>query len=165
MSEQAIAFLVAVAAGFSIGFFYDAFRVIRLAFPHSSLVVQIEDVLYWLCTPFYFFYVLLRVGYGDVRFFSFLGAFLGVLLYFLTLSRLVMKISAFIIRVIKAVLKIIIFPFVWISKIIFKFFKLIKKMLKKLVNFVKKPLRLLRFYVMLKMREYLFELRVIFRKI
>ena len=104
VSEQAWLFLSACAAGFVIGFVYDAFRIIRIAIPHPSFLIQLEDILYWALALAGMFIFLQHTTGGEVRAYSIFGAGLGALLYFLTLSVVIMAVSAAIISFIKKVL-------------------------------------------------------------
>ena len=101
VSEQALLFLSACAAGFVIGFVYDIFRVVRIALPHPSFLIQLEDLLYWALAFISMFMFLHRTTGGEVRAYSLLGAALGALVYFLSLSAVVMAIFSAIISFVK----------------------------------------------------------------
>ena len=101
MSGQAITFLAMGLLGFATGFAYDAVRVLRRVVPHGNIVAQIEDIAFWMLASLLAFYFLLNHNYGEVRGFSVAGYFLGMLLYFIALSPLVMKISAAVIEAVK----------------------------------------------------------------
>lgn len=103
MSEQAWLFLSTVVIGFFIGFLYDIFRVLRRTVPHRAFVVQIEDVLYWGCASVLMFYFMLFRNYGEIRFFSIVGAVVGVVLYFCSLSRVFMSAAVAFIEFMKKV--------------------------------------------------------------
>jgi len=107
VSEQARLFLLACAAGFAIGFMYDVFRLIRVAIPHPSVLIQLEDVAYWLLAAGGMFIFLQHTMDGEVRAYSIFGAFLGALIYFLTLSVVIMAVSTAIINFIKRVLAVL----------------------------------------------------------
>ena len=121
MSGQGLLFLTTVAAGFAIGFVYDIFRIVRKTVPHSHLMVQVEDVLYWVAVSLLMFYFMLHRNYGEIRFFSIAGAALGMILYFYSVSVIVMKVSVvvigFIQKVILAVVGILLVPFKWLINI------------------------------------------------
>ncbi|MCL2851625.1 MAG: spore cortex biosynthesis protein YabQ [Defluviitaleaceae bacterium] len=108
VSEQARLFLFACAAGFVIGLVYDAFRIIRLAVPHPSFLIQLEDVLYWaLASAGMFIFMQYTTG-GEVRAYSIFGTALGALIYFMTLSAFIMAVSTAIINLVKKILAAII---------------------------------------------------------
>ena len=104
VSEQARLFLLACAAGFFIGLVYDAFRIIRIAIPHPSFLIHLEDILYWALASVGMFIFLQHTMAGEVRAYSIFGAALGALLYFLTLSLAIMAVSTAIISFCKKVL-------------------------------------------------------------
>jgi len=134
MSGQAWLFLGTVAAGFVIGFVYDIFRIARKTARHKPWLVQLEDVLYWTIASVLMFYFMLRQNHGEVRFFAIAGAAIGMVLYFHSLSPLIIKVSVTIInfiqkviltivriilipiRVLLSLLKILVKPLQWLAK-------------------------------------------------
>jgi len=104
MQGQAFVFLVAVVTGFVCGFVFDLFRIIRKAVKHGTVITQIEDVIFWVIASLVMFYTMFTANSGEVRAFSVLGAFLGMVLYFYTISRVIIKVSSKIIEMIKRVL-------------------------------------------------------------
>ena len=87
MSEQAVSFLFAVAAGALLGNFYDFFRVFRRIVRHKTAATTIEDAVFWITATLLTFLLLLYENSGEIRGFTFLGVTLGAVLYFCTLSR------------------------------------------------------------------------------
>jgi len=114
MTEQVHTFLAIAGIGFVIGFFYDFLRLFRKFIKHSALACNIEDAVYWALTLVMVFYFMLNRFYGEIRFFSVLGFFLGMILYFATISDVVLKVLSliwvFIAKVIRTLIKIIVFP-------------------------------------------------------
>ena len=152
VSEQAYLFLLACIAGFAIGFVYDGFRLIRVALPHPSWLIQLEDVLYWGLASASMFIFLQHTTDGEVRAYSIFGAFLGALIYFLTLSVVIMAVSTAIINFIKRVLAVLIsaillplelvlriaaIPYGMAHKFLYTLRKPCKKLLQNLVSCVK----------------------------
>lgn len=86
------------------GLFYDGLRVFRHALRHNAFWVQAEDGLFWLLAVFLVFCVMLHANAGEIRFFTILGLFGGMGLYFLTLSRMVLAVSDKIISAVKYML-------------------------------------------------------------
>ncbi|MCL2421678.1 MAG: spore cortex biosynthesis protein YabQ, partial [Defluviitaleaceae bacterium] len=122
MSGQAWLFLTTVAAGFVIGFVYDLFRILRKTVKHGTLWVQLEDILYWLAVSLLMFYFMLHRNYGEIRFFSIAGAALGMIIYFYSVSFVVIKVSVAVIEFSKKVLftvaRILLAPVRWLLKIL-----------------------------------------------
>jgi spore cortex biosynthesis protein YabQ len=114
MPGQAWLFLVTVGVGGAAAAFYDLFRVLRRVIRHPRWLVHFEDAFYWLAVTVLVFYYMLHRNYGEIRFFALLGMGVGVVLYFVTVSRLVVKISVGIVeylkKVIAAVVRIILLP-------------------------------------------------------
>jgi len=114
MSGQGWLFLSTVLVGAAIGLLYDAFRIFRKTAPHSSFAVQLEDLFFWVAATGLTFYYMLHRNYGEIRPFALLGFVVGVLLYFATLSRVVMVVFVAVInylkRVIAAAVRIILIP-------------------------------------------------------
>ena len=104
MSGQAWLFLSTVAAGAVMGFVYDIFRIARKTARHKGWLVQVEDVLYCAGVSALMFGFMLHRNYGEIRFFVIIGAGLGMLLYFFSLSPVVIKISVAVIRFVQKVL-------------------------------------------------------------
>lgn len=92
MSYQAQLFLFCVFLGILIGVFYDLIRLFRRIFPHSLMTIQLEDLIYWILSAIFVFLAVLRKNYGDIRPFLILGLFLGVIIYFLLLSPVILKV-------------------------------------------------------------------------
>lgn len=104
LQGQAQLFLLTVLLGGALGLVYDCLRVFRHIIPHKRLWVQLEDGLFWMIAIFFVFAVMLGANDGEIRFFSILGMFGGMGLYFLTLSHLVIAVSDRVIYVVKKVL-------------------------------------------------------------
>ena len=90
---QAATFLVTVATGFALGIFYDVFRIIRRILRVKFIGTAIFDFLFWVVCVVALFLVLLVVNFAEIRFFVFLGMFLGLVLHFVTLSQIFMALA------------------------------------------------------------------------
>lgn len=117
LAEQTLFFLQAILLGAALGLLYDGFRITRLAVKTPDGVVFAEDVLFFALCAVSTFLFLMRTIDGQLRFFILLGAGLGALLYSLTLSIAVMRVSEAIIRVVKGILR---FIFRWLLYPIFR---------------------------------------------
>lgn len=123
ISNQASLFLIFTIEGIIIGLIFDIFRILRKSFKTTDIVTYIEDILFWLITGILILYTIFVFNYGEIRFFMFIGIFIGAMLYMLLISRYVIKISVttieFIKKTIMLILKIVIFPIYKIFKKIF----------------------------------------------
>ena len=122
ISSQVYIFLYSVAGGALIAFMYDVFRIKRKAIKTGVFIIQLEDLIFWLLVAFVVFGVLYYSNEGEIRGFIFIGTVLGAVLYMLVLSRVIMSISMFalkiIYRIVKAIWKVISYPFMLLFKIL-----------------------------------------------
>ncbi|WP_178020532.1 spore cortex biosynthesis protein YabQ [uncultured Paenibacillus sp.] len=115
-----------LASGGIMGIAFDSYRVVsgQLRFPRWS--VHALDLLYWLAAALFVFRTLYHSNHGELRFYVFLGLFLGIWIYFLFLSviterfvlmlmRIVNSIYRFIVRMIEI---FIIAPLQWLVKMV-----------------------------------------------
>ena len=107
LHAQARLFLLTVLMGGALGLFYDALRLFRQAFRHKALWVQVEDGLFWLLAVLLVFCVMLRANAGEIRFFTILGLFGGMGLYFLICSRSVLVLGEKGLCLLKAALRLL----------------------------------------------------------
>lgn len=68
------------------GVAYDSYRVLSLKFAFPKWLNAMLDLLYWLWAALLVFRMLYAGNQGELRFYVFLGLFLGVWIYFLIFS-------------------------------------------------------------------------------
>lgn len=127
-SNQAYLFLIFTVNGILIGFLFDIFRILRKSFKTNDLVTYIEDIIFWILTGIIILFSMCKFCDGELRGFTIIGIVIGVILYMLTISTYIIKISVFIINILKTIIgkiiKVIVYPFklIWgiMKKIIFK---------------------------------------------
>jgi len=124
VSTQAYIFLCAIVGGIVIAFIYDIFRVKRKAVKTSAIVIYVEDLVFWLIVVAVMFAVLFFSNEGEIRGYIFIGTILGIILYNLIFSRIVMAAFLFILKMLyKALMflwRLAAYPF----KILFKMLSL-----------------------------------------
>ena len=122
MADQTTFFMLTVLLGAVSGFIYDIFRIIRKIVKHPDFLTQFEDLLYWVVVSILFFYYILHRNSGEVRIYAIIGMFSGMCLYFLTLSKLIIRASVFIIdlvkKIISAAVRIILIPLKFLVKLL-----------------------------------------------
>ena len=91
MDNQGILFLIYVIVGLFIGFVFDLFRALRKSIKTSNIVTYIEDIIFWIIVGFVVIGTNLKFNYGELRLYIFLGILLGAVVYFLILSKNVVK--------------------------------------------------------------------------
>ena len=140
--NQANLFLIFVINGAIIGLVFDIFRILRKSFKTSDIITIIEDILFWIITGIIILYSIFIFNDGEIRFFMFIGIFLGVMLYMLILSQHIIKIS---VRIILTIKRILTFIFKILISPIQAIYKIIKNILKKPILFcfinIKKTIR------------------------
>ncbi|QEK11085.1 spore cortex biosynthesis protein YabQ [Crassaminicella thermophila] len=104
VSEQMYVFLATLYGGIIIGFIYDLYRIFRCIFKPKKLATIIEDLIFWIVISITAVSVLLFSNEGQLRFYTFLGFFAGVLLYNRILSNFIIKIIIVFLRALKKVL-------------------------------------------------------------
>lgn len=132
VTNQGNLFLIFVINGVIIGLLFDIFRILRKSFKTSDIVTIIQDILFWIISGIIVLYSIFIFNNGEIRFFMFIGIFLGVLLYMISLSKYIIKISVEIIKVIKIIINFIIKILIFPVKTIYN---ISKKLLKKPILF------------------------------
>jgi len=82
-----------------VAFVYDIFRVRRKAIKSSNLIVYFEDFIYWIIVALILFAIIYRSNEGELRGYLMLGVAIGIILYALLLSRIVMAVFLFVIKI------------------------------------------------------------------
>lgn len=88
LETQWMTLLWMLLSGGLLGIVFDSYRVVsgRLHFSHFS--VHVLDLLYWIFAAVFVFRMLYISNHGELRFYVFLGLFLGIWIHFLFLSSL-----------------------------------------------------------------------------
>lgn len=138
--NQTYLFIVFTIVGIIIGVLFDIFRILRKSFKTKDIVTYIEDILFWILTGIIILFSMYKFSNGELRFFMIIGIIMGTLMYMITFSRYVIKISVFIIKIIKT---IIVYPVKVVEKILKKIiirpiFIICINFKKNFINFVKK---------------------------
>lgn len=77
--------------GIIITFVYDNIRVCRRVIRHNTFFISVEDLFFWVLVSLSIFLLQHRENDGVFRWFSVVGAFLGMLIYRKTISRFYVK--------------------------------------------------------------------------
>jgi len=159
---------MSVGLGFFAGFVYDLFRIFRKSVKHPDFLTQLEDLIFWIFVSGLIFYFVLNRNSGEMRFYIILGTFLGMGLYFLTISKPVLAVSIAVIRFITKVLltmyKMVAFPI----RILIRIFLIpvhiigmrVKKIQKPAKKLLQKPVR----YAKIKTHRLARDLKIILTK-
>ena len=71
----------ALMLGMLLRFFYDWFLIARRLMPHGTIVVSVEDLLFWAIFAISIFVLLYNENNGVLRWFAVAGTFAGMFLY------------------------------------------------------------------------------------
>lgn len=77
--EEIIGFFIAFVSGAVVRLCYHCISCFRANFRHHLLLVEIEDMLYWITTAIYLFVQIYYTSNGVVRWYFALGVVFGVL--------------------------------------------------------------------------------------
>ena len=105
VSEQTRLFLWSCVLGAFLGIVFDIFRVIRIIKKHSSVAVFIEDILFIIFSSICIFIYIMEQARGEIKFFIFFGAFLGFILYIVSVGNFIVNVIKSIVLFIKSILK------------------------------------------------------------
>lgn len=129
LAEETLSFFRACLLGVCLGLLYDALRIFRIAIRCNSIFVFVQDLLYFLFVTLCTFSFVLAFHDGKLRVFLLAGELLGAVVYFFTVSLLLMKVARIVIgflqKVFRAVFRLITAPFRWIGK---KFWAVLKRL-------------------------------------
>ncbi len=119
---QTLVFIQACLLGAILGALYDVFKITRMVFAFPKLMVTLSDIVYSVIVIVFTFSFVLGFNDGRLRAFILLGEFLGMTLYFCTISRGIILIVRALIIILKKIctilFKIIFMPIIWLIKFI-----------------------------------------------
>ena len=169
MGEQVRLFLSTIALGAGIGLAYDFIRLARRLVKHSVLVCNVEDLFYWASVLVAAFYFMLNKNYGEIRLFSVMGFFIGMMLYLMTISKLILRImlaaAGFLKIIIIKAATIILYPIKILMNILKIPYSFIGSIYRNLSRRVKKVLQKGGTYAKIKSRKLKKDLKIITKRI
>lgn len=129
LNTQLGMFLVYACTGIIICVLFDIFRALRKTIKTSDILTYIEDIIFWTITAAILIYITFILNSGHLRAYTYVGLILGIIIYYLAISKFFMKVSVAILKIIKDVItKVIILLLIPI--------KFILKINKKLIYFI-----------------------------
>lgn len=142
--KEVVFFLHSVVMGVIITFVYDWFLIIRKLIKHGTLWISFEDFIFWIACGIGVFYMLYRENNGILRWFTVIGAMLGMVCYKWLVSKWFVNIMSTciykIMWVLLKVLQIFVKPLSWLFKKFRKLMGIFRKKLRKCQNFIKNRL-------------------------
>ena len=104
ITREVTIFLYFILAGMIGSVFFDLLRAIRHNRRNNTLIVALEDFLFWLLIGALFLSFIYLLDAETIRFYMFIGMFLGSCLYFLTFGKYVYKLLDFVCRYINGIM-------------------------------------------------------------
>lgn len=98
VTRELMIFIYFILEGIVGGILMDLLRASRRNRKVHDLVVYLEDFVYWLVIGGLVIWLSYTLDAGTIRMYMILGVFLGMLIYFLTLTKIVYKVFDFICR-------------------------------------------------------------------
>ncbi len=126
-AEQGLIFVGMFLCGIGFGLLFDFFRAVRKIVPMNRVWVNLTDLLFWIvCTAVVFFTASLT-NQGELRWYEFIGIFLGTGLYFLMFGSLMvswmekglrwlLRLMVLILRIVSFPVRLFLYPFRCIAK-------------------------------------------------
>lgn len=114
---------VFMISGLIIGIFFDLFRVLRKSFKTPNIVTYMEDILFWILTGIFLMYIIFHFSFGEIRLYMFISLGIGLIMYFLIISKYFISLNVKIINVIKNIIEKILYITLLPFNIIFKILK------------------------------------------
>ena len=98
VTRELIVFLYFILEGIFGGVLMDILRVLRRNRKVCDIVVYLEDFVYWLVLGGLVIWLSYTLDTGTIRMYMILGLFLGMIIYFLTLTKVMYKVFDFVCR-------------------------------------------------------------------
>ncbi|KGE19936.1 spore cortex biosynthesis protein YabQ [Paenibacillus wynnii] len=148
---QWVTLLYMLLAGSVMGLAYDSYRVISVKLHFSKGLNAALDLLYWMAAALFVFRMLYAGNQGQLRFYAFLGLFLGVWIYFLIFSVTVRRFVVMLIQSVQYVCSlvwrliviVIGLPLLWLWNLFVGILRLLGRMflsVLKILRWLTKPL-------------------------
>ena len=142
--QEAVFFLHSVFMGVIITFVYDWFLIIRKLIKHGAIWISLEDFVFWFACGLGVFNMLYRENNGILRWFTVIGAMLGMACYKWLVSKKFVQIMSTciykIMRILFRILQIIVKPVNLLLKMLGKITKFFRKKIKRCQNYIKNRL-------------------------
>jgi len=95
ITKELIIFLSFILDGMAGGILLDILRVFRRNRKVNDIIVYLEDILYWVVLGISVIWLSYILNTDTIRMYMLLAVFLGLLIYFLTLTKVVYKVFDF----------------------------------------------------------------------
>lgn len=116
--NQLYTLFVFIISGSIIGILFDLFRILRKSFKTPDIITYIEDILFWIITGLFLLYIIFKYSLGEIRIYMFISLIIGLVTYFLTISKYFIRLNVKIIDILKISISKIIYILFYPVKII-----------------------------------------------
>ena len=106
MLNQIFVLLAFVIYGVFIGIVFDLFRILRKTLKINYFITCFQDIIFLIFFGISLIFMIFKYNSGEIRWYIFLGLFLGLLLYLKTLSVIFIDVS---IKICSFIVKIVLF--------------------------------------------------------
>lgn len=148
VSQQMVVFFACVLTGIASCVIGDFLTVTSQKLRFNKGAVFIKDFVFWLIVIGFFFSVIYRLSGAVLRWYVFLGAFFGVVIYILLIRcavvRIIVKIVDVFLTVLRKILKAVTLPLKKILKLFRPLARYVQNVRKKKDNFVQKNIEKMR---------------------
>ena len=96
--NQLYTLFVFILSGAVIGILFDLFRILRKSFKTPDIITYIEDILFWILTGLFLLYIIFKYSFGQLRIYMFVSLIIGIVIYFLTISKYFIKLNVKIVK-------------------------------------------------------------------
>ncbi|MWC30179.1 spore cortex biosynthesis protein YabQ [Paenibacillus sp. MMS18-CY102] len=108
LNEQWLTLGLMLLSGIGMGIVFDGYRVVSHELRFAKWTLPLFDLLYWAAATLVVFQVLSAGNDGEVRAYVFLGLVIGVVVYFLMLSRSVIASVRWLIQAVRYLIGLVI---------------------------------------------------------
>ena len=91
--DQIKILIIFAITGIIIGLLFDFFRIQRKVINTFDFITYLQDALFWILSGIVLIISIMNFTNGEIRSYMILGIIIGVVLYFNTFSKYIMKIS------------------------------------------------------------------------
>lgn len=116
VEEELWLFLLSCIAGTVFGVYYDVFRTLRLAVPHHSFFIVLEDIVFLGTYAVFLSAFASAAARGELRAYYVLGGILGFSLYYFTVGKFVIRLMQKITGIIKWICTTVVKPFKFLTR-------------------------------------------------
>lgn len=106
--------------GVIITFVYDGFSILRRLIRHNLFLISVEDLIFWIACAIGVFYMLYEENNGILRWFAVFGASMGMLIYKMSISAMIVNVISCIIermvRIVFHIFRFLLGPFRFLGR-------------------------------------------------